>query len=189
MASENNTTASTIRPIFAGAPNLNSINESVRIFEKKNAAGSGYKLNHGTYNKTQLNEINFSIMSMTIPPMTKVIIYTSNDIYPSASGQLLISNTKMSPLIISDLGMDVNSMNINKMSIIPIVNRAQIQNRISNGNGTQGTDMNNKVVKITAEPFSNNKHQIPKYTTPEMALCLIFIVLLVYIIYSYNSTV
>lgn len=146
-----------IRPIGIGALNLKGIDGAVRVFSSTGTNGAGYEIDAGHYDRTQLNTIPFQIKSLSVPPMTKISVYTSNA--PSASGQLVVSNTKTSALVISELGMIVNSLLIEHLE----------------------TNTSNKT---KTEPFDNTAQPIPKYTTPEMAFFLIFILILIYVIYA-----
>ena len=164
-----------IRKVVLGSSNLKGIENSVRVFSNVNMNGDAFELDHGVYNKMVLEELQTPIMSMTIPPMTRVAAYTGNGLEATASGQLIISNTKNSALYINALGLDVNSMQITAMEINPIYNTERL-NQIQIQTQTQ----------TQIENFSSES-PIPKYTTRTMALCLIFLVLAIYVLYVMNK--
>ena len=195
-----------IRLVEPTNPNLKGIAGAVRVFSGKNFTGTAHEIDHAVnaYNRMTLDELNYKIMSVSLPPMTRVTLYTSNNLTNSASGQLTIANTKLSPLFVSDLGMDVNSMMLKMMEVNQIVNTDQVnqmqnQGQLSGANvaNTSAADASQIAMTQTAtqattqnpsqtEPFDNSREAVQKYTTTEMALCLIFLALLIYIVYNYN---
>ena len=207
-----------IRLVEPTNPNLKGITGAVRVHSGKNFTGTAHEIDHAVnaYNRMTLDELNYKIMSVSLPPMTRVTLYTSNNLTNSASGQLTIANTKLSPLFVSDLGMDVNSMMIKMMEVNQIVNTDQV-NQVQNQGQFSGVNtadasaadasaadasaadasaadasqiaMTQTATQIPSqtEPFDNGREAVQKYTTTEMALFLIFLALLIYIVYNYNK--
>jgi hypothetical protein len=175
-----------IRPVTIGALHLKGEKGAVNVFSGRNRSGVQYEIDAGSYPKMDLEGLN--IMSMTVPPMTRVTIFTSNSLLPSSTGQLTISNTKNSILVVSDLGMDVNSIQITQMNINQIINKSEADKVIA---GVLAQNQGQVQTTTQVETFDNTRSDPVNpvyYTSTEMSLCLICLVLILYIVYSYNRS-